>query len=96
VTEDYDLHWLPGWRGNTAGYHIDDGNIFDADINPAFGKEGDGKFPRFLLAIKQVQFKYVYIYTHFMSVLVYEKSVKPVVCFSVGRDKISELESLVS
>jgi hypothetical protein len=93
VTENYDLHDFPGWEGNTAGYHIDDGKIFDTK-NPYFGRESDGKFPRFLLAIKQVQFKYVY-YTHFMSVQVYEKSLKPV-CFSVVRDNISELGSLVS
>jgi hypothetical protein len=42
VTENYDLHKFPGWEGNTAGYHIDDGKIFDRD-NQELGREGNGK-----------------------------------------------------
>jgi hypothetical protein len=42
VTENYEIHKFPGWEGNTAGYHIDDGKIFDRGC-PKLGKEGDGK-----------------------------------------------------
>ncbi|KAK3735958.1 hypothetical protein QZH41_018382 [Actinostola sp. cb2023] len=38
VTESYELHKFPGWEGNTAGYHIDDGKIFDRN-NPKLGRE---------------------------------------------------------
>jgi hypothetical protein len=40
VNEDYDVHKCPGWEGNTVGYHINDGNIFDR--NNVRG--GNGKF----------------------------------------------------
>jgi hypothetical protein len=42
VTENYEIHKFPGWEGNTAGYHIDDGKIFDRD-NQELGREGYGK-----------------------------------------------------
>lgn len=42
VTKNYEIHKFPGWEGNTAGYHIDDGKIFDS-AHSKLGKEGDGK-----------------------------------------------------
>jgi hypothetical protein len=40
VNEGYDVHKCPGWEGNTVGYHIKDGKIFDR--NNVRG--GNGKF----------------------------------------------------
>ena len=44
VGKDYGNHALPGWRGGTVGYHVDDGKIFDA-ANPTKGVEYEGKSP---------------------------------------------------
>ena len=43
VGKDYGNHALPGWRGGTVGYHVDDGKIFDA-ANPTKGVEYEGKW----------------------------------------------------
>lgn len=30
VWEDHGCHVMPGWQYGCVGYHVDDGNIFDA------------------------------------------------------------------
>ncbi|KXJ05422.1 SPRY domain-containing protein 3, partial [Exaiptasia diaphana] len=38
VCRNHNLHKFPGWRGNAAGYHVDDGRIYARDY-PDIGKE---------------------------------------------------------